>query len=815
MIYKGYFRTVTKDVIEVLITTSGSTGETEITLAGESPVVISTSSDSVFSPIKSRSCTVSIVTTTLLQDIYSGTSHGTSMVVNNLTKAKCLFFGFVTPAEYNQPWVGVDILEIEGVDAISTLKDYKYSYYNYGEGLVQISNILKKLLKDTAGYEKIWMHTEACRNSSKSSSIPTVTECINDDIFFSDDDEHEPITSYEVLEEIGNFYGFSMVPDGDEIWIIDYEALLQGKSTWKDLVSGSTVTKTITGTITKGDYLGDDQNMEMEPVYNRVLVEADVRDVEADDLDVDYEKEMNLGTFFRQSETGAVRSDGKNWTINARYFELILGSYGGFGDNNECWRTVAITNTEFYGFGYRLTDNFTNIETNIPSAAMMFPYNSGGLLNVIPCQCALPSQLFGYESTKEMPFDTSWENYISFFPSVFWIHKYYADNNISGSATQSNWENSFYENHLGGTYPVLYYYGDKFVNYSPADSNQTSYLCFTGDIWWQRNCSHDDVNYHMWSVDGTKIQAFNYPISMVGANGEDWAYSRRIGDSGYNTGWRMLKVRLKIGDKYWNGSYWTTSSSTFWIPYHKTNVVTDEEALVWEGWNKPVTNHNYTYKVGKDAFVIPITSSDRLYGKMEIQVWMPKIPWSNQLYSDGGYLKVNYEQCPPVIFMKNFGFTLCTVDKSQKWYTADLEKEQTGSDDDIIYKNTINSQNITDMDDLTLKINTWNSKKPIAKSYLCDKTYYNSGSMSLSGDAYYHTSGFVSPSGYTRRQEENLIEKYRAHYSTPKKIYNVEVRGLRDPWKVYTTTALSGTYVVDEQEFDVKSNVNDLKLIEY
>ena len=110
----------------------------------------------------------------------------------------------------------------------------------------------------------------------------------------------------------------------------------------------------------------------------------------------------------------------------------------------------------------------------------------------------------------------------------------------------------------------------------------------------------------------------NYPITEVGCHSTDNAKTRRKSDSSYNKGWNTLKVKLSIGNKYWSGSYWTSSETTFWIPYHKEEVVSDDECLIWTGWNKPVTNHNYTYKVNKDAFVIPITNSDALCGKLRI-----------------------------------------------------------------------------------------------------------------------------------------------------------------------------------------------------
>lgn len=78
-----------------------------------------------------------------------------------------------------------------------------------------------------------------------------------------------------------------------------------------------------------------------------------------------------------------------------------------------------------------------------------------------------------------MPYSTNWTDMLSFFTQGYWMHKYYNDNNISNTYQnlESAWNNDFYEKHFGGTSPVLYYTSKKYVNYSPASSGQTSYLC--------------------------------------------------------------------------------------------------------------------------------------------------------------------------------------------------------------------------------------------------------------------------------------------------------------------------------------------------
>ena len=55
---------------------------------------------------------------------------------------------------------------------------------------------------------------------------------------------------------------------------------------------------------------------------------------------------------------------------------------------------------------------------------------------------------------------------------------------------------------------------------------------------------------------------------------DEYGYSKHIMVSrpgthaDYNKGWECLKLEVSCGDKYFNGSSWTTTPSTFWINFH-------------------------------------------------------------------------------------------------------------------------------------------------------------------------------------------------------------------------------------------------------
>jgi len=360
---------------------------------------------------------------------------------------------------------------------------------------------------------------------------------------------------------------------------------------------------------------------------------------------------------------------------------------------------------------------------------------------------------------------------------------------------------------------VLIYRGKKDIAFSPTDTNITNYLMFQGDLLWQQNCTYDDVRYHLWNADlenkyygGTLFQ-----IKDCGAHDTHVCdgCSRGSGDSNYNQGWPMLKMRIKIGDKYWNGSYWTTTDSTCWIPYHKENVEAGDEVLIWSDYNHPVNTLDYTYGVRKDGYAIPITKSDKLYGKVSIDIWMPRIPYTEdvlygqQVSQYDRYLRLNYEKTPPVIFMKDMSFSLESASNdTEHWYLdfSDVDKE----DDDIIYSNDINTNNVEEFDDLTFKINTYNDKVKISQSYIVENNVYHNG-------------GYYRPyTDASKRQELNVIDRYIDHYSNPTVIYNCTIHGYIEPWRCVRPTSLNNIrMIVDEQEFDVKANKNSVKLVQY
>ena len=322
MKYIGKFSNRNNELIEVNIITNDSDYQTtEITL-GETPVVISQSSDGIFSPIKSRSCTITIVTNDYFPDMYTSESHGTKVIVNNVSKGECIFYGFLTPCEYNQPYIYVNQLELEAVDALSTLKDFKYWPIS-DKKINKMSSLLSYALIIEAGYTNVYIpfmgnKTYAQNNYNYDIQFPTNLEYISDILFkeSDDDEELEYKDWYTIIEEICKFFGLSAVPYGDSVYFIDYKIVKYcGNKEYLEQ-SYDADYKTYYNlrdyqpyyvnsnfrVLTKDDYAGTEQNIEIDDVYNKITVKADVDDVKDDDIYVDIEDDAENATLIRTKE---------------------------------------------------------------------------------------------------------------------------------------------------------------------------------------------------------------------------------------------------------------------------------------------------------------------------------------------------------------------------------------------------------------------------------------------------------------------------------------------------------------------------------
>ena len=205
MKYIGEFISLNDKQYKVEIITNGiSSAETNITL-GTDPVTITTESDGLFSPIKSRSCTINIVSDDFYFDMYASAAKQNEVLIYQYKNDDwyIIFEGYVTPGVYDQDWQSLSTIEIECCDKISVLQYFKYQYLDYtgkGEQQVYLFDLLKKCI-EVAGYRNIniFYPDKSLINTANSQDIPVLTSAtVSEANLFDDDDEHTPWTYEEI-----------------------------------------------------------------------------------------------------------------------------------------------------------------------------------------------------------------------------------------------------------------------------------------------------------------------------------------------------------------------------------------------------------------------------------------------------------------------------------------------------------------------------------------------------------------------------------------------------------------------------------------
>ena len=773
MLYKGQFKSLenhNNKLFEVqLITNNDDSESTELKLSHRSPVIITTESEGIFSPIKSRGCTITIITDEVIEDLYSPENQGVKVIVLNKTDNIIMFEGFLSPCSYSQPYAkSLDSLELEAVDSVSTLKNILYDKVSNTKIIKSIQEILYNIFSQCDYSGDLYIIYDSISN-------PDIANIkLSESNFF--DDDGTPWSCYDILEQICLFLGLSLLSYQNNLLLVDYETLQKSNTftNWRKISNpfSSTVSNLNNNLITlnKDSYAGTDSNISYDFVYNKISLNDSIYEIE--EITTDIFDTDNRALINNAAETlGSSRfvhyhkdKEDKAWTV--------------------FWTTYKFNSSSNWKERFYSVDTFQEVST----------YKVG-------------IENFNYGPNTWV---NSWSNTISAQPERYWIFDDYAALKSSVDAKEVLAFNeitykkaqTFQSLNDIRTYfdsvnncPVLEYEFPEEIQWKANDGE--SFICFKGDLWWQ--CDHDKTE--VWEQDFFTVYPYDGIETMAG---EYDKYTRGKNHADYNKGWPMLKAKLQIGNKYWNGSEWTTTESVFWINYHKEMMASnsdEDERLSYGAWQHPVYNTVLTDNdmyyildkaklIGEDCLAIPI--NDSVYGKLKFTLYPPK-----QAYMFSIWVDYDISQLCPVVYMKDFELSYKYVPDNYNLINIDDYK----TDSDIIYTNIINEDYCTEFDEIELKINTAAENKPISRSYIMD--YASSYIVNL------------TKNGVSKRQEHNLVNMYYDHFNSPKKIYECTIHDYLNPASPVQITATEGNFIIDTQSYDVKSNHNTVKLIEY
>jgi len=123
---------------------------------------------------------------------------------------------------------------LEFVSCLSTLKNIKYSFINSTPKIQTIQAILYNIFQKT-GYSGNILYP--INSLDKELTYYKLSEAN----FIEDDAEATPWSCFEVLEEICKFFGWSCVDYGPDLYLIDYETIMNSASLhkWRKIINST------------------------------------------------------------------------------------------------------------------------------------------------------------------------------------------------------------------------------------------------------------------------------------------------------------------------------------------------------------------------------------------------------------------------------------------------------------------------------------------------------------------------------------------------------------------------------------------------
>ncbi len=293
MKYQSEFTALNGTNYKVEIDTQSGSG-TKTFILGGSPFVTSMDSDgkTIYAPIKSTGATVEMVTSEMPFDLYSGQSTQIKVTLTNTTANKVEWVGFVTPCAYD---MGFDeereTIEIECVDGLAVLKDMPYR--STDKDVDTFLNVVFKCLKRSGCYKNLYVTDNIQMTANGTESVMSKVRISEANFFDSKDSETQPDDSvawncYDVLFELMQYMGYTITAVGEDVYILDYDALVKGRTkyfkyslTGSSIGSPSNVTLSHSHHITGTSYAENGTKVSLDEVFNQVTVVDDFTEIDS------------------------------------------------------------------------------------------------------------------------------------------------------------------------------------------------------------------------------------------------------------------------------------------------------------------------------------------------------------------------------------------------------------------------------------------------------------------------------------------------------------------------------------------------------
>ena len=803
--YKAYFMDFEGFLHSVsFITNPRSNAYGNIALAGNSPVIVSyTESGKLYEPLRTSTCTVKVVSSSYLMNLYSGKARGTQVVLKNEETGEVEWCGFMQPNLYNQGFVNcVEEIEFVASDCISTLQYLRYEHlYDYnGPMIVNYKEIIDYIMDECKMIDSYIFTQKLYTDSEEVKVIDFDKFFISENNFYSE--EGEAWTLKEVLEETCKYFGFVCFQWGNSIYFMDYDEYQNNKQMngikyardgyyWKGpeyvLISNEP------NAIVEESYRETGADISLDDIFNKVSVNCNYYDVKElipdifeDDL-LEIRNEQTLtGLTNRATElsykTNFIVYDHKN--IDSQFYLPIKGDT--VHETKVTPTEEDFNNKNFFKtyVGGNIVDMTTLTYNEINKNAVGEPkgwekYLMISQLNRPWCKGAIVGETMYWEDYN-LPI-MEFKN----LPQIF----------------IDNTEETFNQN-TAGRVPET---GSSSGGILPRRTTDRGFGSSSSTPRGDRNDNTHIIqankgkHYLVLNAEAAFTDDFNVPYVLDTPQGFGKWSNTQYGAHNYDTirdtysnvpnFTPALTFYLEIpAVGWWNGAKWVDNETWFEVPLEELDSLKN----MWYNFVGTKNNVPTNFFLGKTGYKIELPEKMESTSFMRFKIGMPK-RFAHVFNSEGG--DDNGRAGNAYCFIKNLEMNIVSKNTSIML------------DNDIIFENVIDDNNVVDGPEISLKITSDNN---------INYSFSTVSTTQGSNDRFTTNFRFYDKEYNPILPEEAIIERYVNQYSTPSLKENVTLDMSFKPTQLITDTYWgdSKNFVIVGQELDYKQCSQRITLLE-
>lgn len=590
MIIYGTFKDINNQTVEVEIINSSiegeqvEIGEDGLFFSGD-PIQIETNNDDTFKHIIMKTATINLVTNRYVGNLFFA-ENARSVSVEITKNNECLFYGFVDPNTFSQPFTNpLDVFSINCIDCLSTLQYYNYknsTIRNYSDKkqtatTISFMDIITNMFDNTIKKGNIYYDTSKGKTSGR---LNTVFEDLGiaENVMYGDEFK-DCWTDEQTLNEIMQYLNLHIIQQGKDYFIFDWNTIRNKRNTWINLLTKASYNvPSSTITLTTEMHSDNNTNITVADVYNQIQVKDDLQS-----QDTIIESPLSNGDL------------GSLWTGKQLY--MTEYSSEGNGDNardaledmvndrptnydhafQTDWYIQAMNNPNWKCY---INGNRTLVETLAENDGTKY-INQWKLAKYLrEHQCVPYIFSLGSVERKMVVDDNSPVSKINMTPYLYV--------SVNGNELDNDVTHSPSDNTIRDAQPILEYVSNNSGGaFSPVDDETTNYLVFSGKVLLQ------PIQYESSSSHATTTNNFTDILTngCRKTEGESPNCPNYEGDGVIHTK-NNIKSDNNPDGRYYTRKFYTIENPSDTEPF---TYLTDGTSGI-QPWTKDKSAHGYEFR---------------------------------------------------------------------------------------------------------------------------------------------------------------------------------------------------------------------------